>query len=225
MQAITDWLLHLSGPLVYLVVAALVFTEDALFFGFVLPGETAVVIGGVIASAHNGVNLPALMAVVVLAAVIGDSVGYEVGRRFGPALLSTRLAVRYQDRIERSRTFMREKGPAAVFLGRFVALFRAMVPALAGLSQLPYRRFLLFNAAGGLIWGVGYTLLGYLAGAAYAKTAHTVGTVAAAVVGGIVVIALCVWLWRRHHRTPDAEAAEAAKPADTADTADRDADS
>lgn len=219
MQAITDWLQHLSGPLVYLVVAALVFTEDALFFGFVLPGETAVVIGGVIASAHNGVNLPALMAVVVLAAVVGDSVGYEVGRRFGPALLSTRLAVRYQDRIERSRTFMREKGPAAVFLGRFVALFRAMVPALAGLSQLPYRRFLLFNAAGGLIWGVGYTLLGYLAGAAYARTAHTVGTVAAGVVGGIVLIALCVWLWRRHHRAPETEAA-AAEAADGADAAD-----
>jgi membrane protein DedA with SNARE-associated domain len=205
MQAITDWLLHLSGPLVYLVVAALVFSEDALFFGFVLPGETAVVIGGVIASAHNGVDLPVMMAVVVLAAVTGDSVGYEIGRRFGPALLSTRLAVRYQDRIERSRTFMRERGPAAVFLGRFVALFRAMVPALAGLSLLPYRRFLLFNAAGGLLWGVGYTLLGFLAGAAYAKTAHTVGTVAAAVVGGIVVIALSVWLWRRHHRTPDGE--------------------
>jgi membrane-associated protein len=202
MQAITDWLLHLSGPLVYLIVAALVFTEDALFFGFVLPGETAVVIGGVIASAHNGVNLPAMMAVVVLAAVTGDSVGYEVGRRFGPALLSTRLAVRYHDRIERSRAFMRDKGPAAVFLGRFVALFRAMVPALAGLSPLPYRRFLLFNAAGGLLWGVGYSLLGFLAGAAYAKTAQTVGTVAAGVVGGIVAIALCVWLWRRHHRTP-----------------------
>jgi membrane protein DedA with SNARE-associated domain len=205
MQAITDWLLHLSGPLVYLVVAALGFSEDALFFGFVLPGETAVVIGGVIASAHNGVDLPVMMAVVVLAAVTGDSVGYEIGRRFGPALLSTRLAVRYQGRIERSRTFMRERGPAAVFLGRFVALFRAMVPALAGLSLLPYRRFLLFNAAGGLLWGVGYTLLGFLAGAAYAKTAHTVGTVAAAVVGGIVVIALSVWLWRRHHRTPDGE--------------------
>ena len=64
-----------------------------------------------------------------------QGIGPYIGRRFGPALLSTRLAVRYHDRIERSRTFMREKGPAAVFLGRFVALFRAMVPALAGLSH------------------------------------------------------------------------------------------
>lgn len=201
MHGITDWLSHLSGPLVYLVVAALVFCEDALFFGFVLPGETAVVLGGVIAAAHNGVSLPLMMLVVVLAAILGDSVGYEVGRRFGPRLLTTRFAVRHQDRVERSRAFMRDRGPAAVFLGRFVALFRAMVPALAGLSELPYRRFLLFNAAGGLIWGVGYTLLGFLTGAAYQRAASTVGTAAAGVVAAAVVAALVVWAVRRHRRT------------------------
>ncbi|MFC1411320.1 DedA family protein [Streptacidiphilus sp. N1-12] len=198
MQAITDWLQNLSGPLVYLVVAALVFSEDAFFFGFVLPGETAVVIGGVIASAHHGVDLPVLMLVVVLAAVIGDSVGYEIGRRFGPRLLATGFATKHKDRVERSRAFMRDRGPVAVFLGRFVALFRAMVPALAGLSQLPYRRFLLFNAAGGLVWGVGYTLLGYLAGSAYKRVASIAGEAAAGVVGGIVVVALIVWAVRRH---------------------------
>ncbi|MHA6758575.1 DedA family protein [Streptacidiphilus sp. PAMC 29251] len=198
MGAITDWLQHLSGPLVYLVVAALVFSEDAFFFGFVLPGETAVVIGGVIASAHNGVDLPILMLVVVLAAIIGDSVGYEIGRRFGPRLLATGFAKKHEDRVEKSRTFMRERGPVAVFLGRFVALFRAMVPALAGLSQLPYRRFLLFNAAGGLIWGVGYSLLGYLAGSAYKRVASIAGEAAAGVVGGVLVIALIVWAVRRH---------------------------
>lgn len=200
MGAITDWLLNLSGPLVYLVVAALVFSEDAFFVGFVLPGETAAVIGGVIASAHHGVELPVLMIVVVLAAVLGDSVGYEIGRRFGPRLLTTGFATRHQDRIERSRTFMRERGPAAVFLGRFVALFRAMVPALAGVSLLPYRRFLLFNAAGGLIWGVGFTLLGYLTGAAYKKAASVAGTAAAGVVAGLLLIALVVWAVRRHRR-------------------------
>jgi membrane-associated protein len=200
MQAITNWLLNLSGPLVYLMVAALVFSEDALFFGFVLPGESAAVIGGVIASAHHGVDLPVLMVVVVLAAIIGDSVGYEVGRRFGPRLLATRFATKHQERIERSRTFMRERGPVAVFLGRFVALFRAMVPALAGLSQLPYRRFLLFNAAGGLIWGIGYTLLGYLTGAAYKQAASTAGTAAAVVVGAVVLVLLIVWAVRRHRK-------------------------
>ena len=200
MGAITDWLQHLSGPLVYLIVAALVFSEDAFFFGFVLPGETAAVLGGVIASAHNGVDLPVMMLVVVLAAILGDSVGYEIGRRFGPRLLATGFAVKHEDRIERSRRFIRDRGPAAVFLGRFVALFRAMVPPLAGLSHLPYRRFLLFNAIGGVVWGVGFTLLGYLAGAAYKQAARTAGTAAAGVVAGVVVIALIVWSVRRHRR-------------------------
>jgi membrane-associated protein len=208
MQAITDWLQHLSGPLVYLVVGALVFCEDALFFGFVLPGETAVVIGGAIAAAHNGVSLPVMMLVVVLAAILGDSVGYEVGRRFGPRILATGFATKHKDRVERSRAFMRERGPAAVFLGRFVAVFRAMVPALAGLSHLPYRRFLLFNAAGGLVWGIGFTLLGYLAGTAYQQAARTAGTAVAGVVGGVVVIALIVWAVRRHRGGGAAESEE-----------------
>ncbi|MEZ0088906.1 DedA family protein [Streptacidiphilus sp. EB129] len=200
MQSITNWLLNLNGPLVYLIVAALVFAEDALFVGFVLPGETAVVIGGVLASAHRGVSLPLLMPVVVLAAIIGDSVGYEVGRSLGPRLLGTRFATRHQDRVERSQDFIRRRGPYAVFLGRFVAVFRAMVPALAGVSRLPYRRFLVFNAAGGLVWGVGYCLVGYLAGAAYKHVAGVVGTALAGFVAAVVVVAAAVWAWRRHHR-------------------------
>ncbi|MFC1419442.1 DedA family protein [Streptacidiphilus cavernicola] len=218
MGAITDWLQHLSGPLVYLIVAALVFSEDAFFFGFVLPGETAVVIGGVIASAHQDVDLPVLMLVVVLAAIIGDSVGYEVGRRFGPRLLATGFATKHHDRIERSRRFMRERGPVAVFLGRFVALFRAMVPALAGVSQLPYRRFLLFNALGGLVWGIGYTLLGYLAGAAYKQAAQTAGTAAAGVVAAVVLVALIVWSVRRRRReaAPDPRSPEQDAPGEQA---------
>ena len=215
MQAITDWLQHLNGPLVYLVVAALVFCEDALFFGFVLPAETAVVLGGVIAGAHSGVSLPVMMVVVVVSAIVGDSVGYEVGRRFGPRILATGFAVKHQDRVEKSRTFMRERGPVAVFLGRFVALFRAMVPALAGLSQLPYRRFLLFNAAGGLIWGVGYSLLGYLAGSAYKRVASIAGEAAAGVVGGVLLIALIVWAVRRHR-------AESAVPSASEESAEED---
>jgi membrane-associated protein len=206
MQAITNWLLSLSGPLVYLIVAALVFAEDALFVGFVLPGESAVVIGGVIASAHRGVSLPVLMLVVVLAAIIGDTVGYEVGHRFGPKLLATRLAEKHRLRVDRSQGFMRDRGPYAVFLGRFVAVFRATVPTLAGVSQMRYRTFLAFNAAGGLIWGVGFCLVGYLAGTAYNRVANVVGTALAAAVGAIVLVALGVWLWRRHRAERDDDA-------------------
>ncbi|MGF1429370.1 DedA family protein [Kitasatospora sp. LaBMicrA B282] len=200
MGSITHWLGGLSGPVVYAVVAALVFAEDALFVGFVLPGETAAVLGGTIAAAHRGVSLPVLMAVVVLAAVLGDTAGYAVGRYFGPKLLASRPAVRHQGKLDRARAFIRDRGPAAVFFGRFVALFRALVPTLAGVSRMPYGRFLLFNAAGGLLWGVGYTLLGFAAGTAYARVEHLVGTVLAVVVGALVLLAIGVWAWRRRQR-------------------------
>ncbi|MFG1810537.1 DedA family protein [Streptomyces sp. NPDC049040] len=199
MDSITDWLGHSSGPAVYALVAALVFCEDALFFGFVLPGETAVVLGGVVAG-QGRVSVYWLAAVVVLAAIAGDSVGYEVGRRFGPRILETKPLRGHQERIDQARDFIRRRGPVAVFLGRFIAFFRAMMPALAGMSRMPYRTFLLFNALGGLIWGVGFTLLGYFAGTAYKQVEKTAGTAVAVVVAAVVVVAVVVWQIRKRRR-------------------------
>jgi len=86
-----------------------------------------------------------------------------------------------------------------VFLGRFVAFFRAVMPALAGASRMPYRRFLVFNAVGGAVWAVSFVLLGYLAGDSYQAVEQTVGRGAAAVVLGLVVAGLVVWRFRRRH--------------------------
>lgn len=209
MHTITDWLSRSSGVAVYCVVAALVFCEDALFFGFVLPGETAVVLGGVAAS-QGSVSVVLMCVVVSVAAVAGDSVGYEIGRRFGPRILDTRALRPHRERIGRAEELIRKRGPIAVFLGRFVAFFRAMMPALAGISRMPYRTFLLFNAAGGIVWGTGFTLLGYFAGAAYQKVERTAGTAVAVVVAVVVVAALVVWHVRRKRRenapAPDADA-------------------
>jgi membrane-associated protein len=204
-SSVTDWLGGLSGPVVYAVVAALVFCEDALFVGFLLPGETAVVIGGVLAGQHK-VSLYWLAAIVVLAAIAGDSVGYEIGHHFGPSILTTRPLRRHHDRIENARDFIRRKGPAAVFLGRFIAFFRAMMPALAGISRMHYRTFLLFNALGGLTWGIGYTLLGYFAGTAYTKIEHLVGQAIAVLLAIAAIAALIIWrLRRRSHPGPSDE--------------------
>jgi membrane-associated protein len=199
MHSITDWLSRSSGPAVYAVVAALVFCEDALFFGFVLPGETAAVLGGVVAG-QGRVSVYWMAVVVVLAAVAGDSVGYEIGRRYGTRILDTRALRGHRDRIDRAEELIRRRGPAAVFLGRFIAFFRALMPALAGISRMRYRTFLLFNALGGLIWGVGFTLLGYFAGSAYQKVEKTAGTAVAVTVAVVVVAAVVVWHVRRRRR-------------------------
>jgi membrane protein DedA with SNARE-associated domain len=210
-NTITDWLSRSSGPAVYAVVAALVFCEDALFFGFVLPGESAVVLGGVVAS-RGHISVVLLCAVVAFAAVAGDSAGYEVGRRLGPRILETRLLRGHSERIGRAQELIRRRGPAAVFLGRFIAFFRAMMPALAGMSRMPYRTFLLFNAAGGVIWGVGFTVLGYFAGAAYQKVEKTAGTVVAVVVAAVVVAALVAWHIRRRRRGGEQEGEPGSRP-------------
>ncbi len=196
MHTITDWLGSLSGPVVYAVVGALVFAEDALFFGFVLPGETAAVLGGVLAS-QGRVAIGWLILIVVAAAVAGDSTGYEIGHRLGPAVLGSRPLRRHIDRVRRAQDLMRRRGPVAVFLGRFVAFFRAMMPALAGISHMPYRRFLLYNALGGITWGVGFPLLGYFAGTAYARVEGLVGRGAAIAIAAVVVVGLIVWHVRR----------------------------
>lgn len=148
MGALIDGLLGADAVLVYVLVFLLVFAEDALFFGFILPGETAAVLGGVAAS-HGHVQLWLMMVLVVAAAIAGDSVGYEVGKHIGPRILEYRLLRKKQAELDRARDLLRRRGGTAVFLGRFVAFFRAMMPALAGVSHMPYNRFLPYNAAGG----------------------------------------------------------------------------
>ena len=192
-----DRLLAIQGPLLYALVAVVVFVEDALFVGFVLPGEAAAVLGGVAAGLGHA-SLPVMMATVAAAAIAGDSVGYEVGRRFGPRLMSSRMLRSRRKRLDRAREFLARRGGAAVFLGRFVAFFRAVMPALAGTAGMRYPRFLAFNAAGGIVWGAGVVLLGYLAGNSYAAVERTVGRDVALAVAGIVVVALVVWQIRAH---------------------------
>ena len=86
-----------------------------------------------------------------------------------------------------------------MFLGRFVAFFRAVMPALAGTAGMRYPKFLAYNAAGGIVWGVGFVLLGYLAGNSYAAVECTVGRGAAIGVAAILLVALAVWRVRRHY--------------------------
>jgi membrane protein DedA with SNARE-associated domain len=208
-SSLVDRLLHLHGILVYLVVAALVFAEDALFVGFVLPGETAAVLGGVIAS-QGRVRLWLMIVLVVAAAIVGDTVGYEVGRHVGPRILRLRILDRRRRRLDDAQRFLRRRGGWAVFLGRFVAFFRAVMPALAGTSRMPYRRFLAFNAAGGLVWGTGFVLLGYVTGNSYKAVEKTVGRGAALVVLALVLVAIVIWRVRAHR----AEAAREREPDD-----------
>ena len=202
MSGLIDGILNVSPVLVFVIVALLVFAEDAIFVGFVIPGETAAVLGGVDAS-RGHVSVVAMCAVVVSAAILGDSVGYEIGKKFGPRLLRIKVLASRSAQLDAARGFLARRGGSAVFLGRFVAFFRAVMPALAGISRMPYRRFLPYNALGGFVWGTGFVLLGFFAGNSYQAVASRVGTWVAVAVGVIVVVAVVVWRIRAH-RAPTA---------------------
>lgn len=159
---------RLPGGLVYALVGLLVFGEAALFIGFVLPGETSVIVAGVVAS-QGHVNIAVLCALVVISAIVGDSAGYAVGSRYGERLLTVPLIAKRRAEIERTLESLRRRGPTYVFIGRFTAFLRAVMPGLAGMSKMHYPRFLLANALGGFVWGVSFTLLGYFAGGALAR--------------------------------------------------------
>jgi membrane protein DedA with SNARE-associated domain len=197
LSSLVSGLTHLSGWVAYGLIAALVFGETAIFLGFVLPGEAAVVLGGFLAS-RGHVSLGLLIAVVVVAAVVGPLVGYEIGRRMGDRLFASRVLRRIPGGVDRATSTLREKGGAAVLAGRFVAVVRALMPAAAGAAQMPFRTFALYNVAGGIVWGVGYCLLGYLAGSAYAVVERRVGVGLAIVLAAVVVAVVVTWAVRRH---------------------------
>lgn len=195
MSGLVHGILGLPGWLVLLTVGLVVLAEDALFVGFVLPGETVALLGG--ASAKLGhVSLAGVLAVVIVAAIVGDTVGYEVGRTAGQRVLRLHVLDKRRARLEQAQDFLSRRGGAAVFLGRFVAFFRAVMPFLAGTARMHYPTFLAFNAAGGVVWGAAVVLLGYAAGASYARVEKTFGPIAALAVLVVAVAAMVVWRMR-----------------------------
>jgi membrane protein DedA with SNARE-associated domain len=197
MSGLVQRILNLPGWLVLVVAGSVVFAEDALFVGFVLPGETVAVLAGVAAKIGHA-SLTAVIIVVIVAAIVGDSVGYEIGRHAGVRVLQLRIFDKRRRRLEKAQDFLARRGGSAVFLGRWVAFFRAVMPFLAGTARMKYLKFLGYNAAGGLIWGAAVVLLGYAAGASYAKVESTFGHVTAYAFVGIVLVALVVWQVRKH---------------------------
>jgi membrane protein DedA with SNARE-associated domain len=174
---------HLPAAPVYLLVAALVFAETALFLGFVFPGETAVIVAGVVAS-QGRVNIGLLCVIVVVAAILGECVGYAIGARYGERLFSLPLVRKRRVAIESALEVLRQRG--------------AVMPALAGLSKLSYRRFFIANAISALLWGVGYCLLGYFAGGALTQIENSAGWVGVAIL--VILIVVFVVLYRRRRK-------------------------
>src|ERR671931_1783285 len=174
-MSVVDAAAQLASPWAYVVLALLAAAESAAFVGLAVPGETAMLLGGFLAY-QGRASLAVMMAAGALGAVVGDQIGYQIGRVAGAPLKRSRLGRRVgQDRWAKGEAYLRAKGGRAVFLGRFVGVLRALVPALAGMSRMPYRTFLPWNAAGGIIWAPAFVLLGYLAGSSWRRVEQIAG--------------------------------------------------
>ena len=179
-------LLHFLHSIPPAAVVGLVFlipaVESALVVGLLLPGELAVVTGGVLA-ARNHVPLGAILVAAVVGAIVGDTLGYLVGRHYR-RLIARRLPTK---RWKKAEAWLRDRGPFAVFLARFTAFVRTLMPPVAGAAKLAYRRFLPWSAGAGILWGVGSVLLGYFAARHVEEILHwsTAGIAVLAVGAGV----------------------------------------
>ncbi len=161
---IEQWLA--SGGLALL--AAIVFAESGLLIGFFLPGDSLLFIAGFLSSNAGGNVLPGLplvAGVVTISAIIGDQVGYIFGKRIGPALFDRPKSRLFNPQhVVRAHEFFKKYGAKTIVIARFVPLVRTFAPIVAGIGTMKYRTFVIYNVAGGLLWGVGVTSLGYFLG-------------------------------------------------------------
>lgn len=195
---------HLIATFGTIGLILVVFAESGLLFGFFLPGDSLLVTAGVLA-AKGDLNLPVILVGVFLAAVAGDQVGYAFGNRVGPALFSrpdSRLFKRKH--VERAQKYFDEHGPRTIVLARFVPVVRTFTPIVAGMGDMPYRLFATYNVLGGLLWGVGITMLGYALGEAFDVDKYLLPIIGVIVVASAVPVLLEVR--RARHRARSAPA-------------------
>jgi membrane-associated protein len=147
---------------VLVVIALIIFVETGLLFPF-LPGDSLLFAAGLL-SPQLGLSLPVLILVAACAAVAGDQMGYFIGRRYGRRLFKPDARVFKTAYLDKADAFFVKHGPAALVLARFVPIVRTFVPPIVGMSQLPYRKFVIWNVLGGAGWVVVGVLAGFWLG-------------------------------------------------------------
>jgi undecaprenyl-diphosphatase len=200
MSGLVEHILRLPPWLALLIVFAMPALEASVFLGFIFPGEIACLLGGVLAF-ESKLQLWLVIVVAIAGAVIGDSVGYFVGARYGDVLLE-KVPERFvkPEHVERTKDLIRRFGGRAVFIGRFTAALRALVPGFAGVSRMHYRSFLVWNLAGGALWASAVVVAGYLAGNAWRKVNSAISEISYGILGAVLIGLVALWWVRRRRR-------------------------
>jgi membrane-associated protein len=206
--ALTD-LSDTLGTWTYALVAGLAFLETGAFVGLIAPGETAIVLGGVVA-AEGEVNLAVILPLAWLAAALGDLASFALGKRLGRRFLlahGPRLGVT-ATRLERVEGFFERHGPKAILAGRFIGIVRAVAPFLAGASGMRLRAFLPWSLLGTAVWATTFTLVGYGFHESFGAAADTLTHGALA----LAVLAAAGLAWRQYRRSAAERAQQLAGP-------------
>lgn len=147
-----------------LLIAAIVFAESGLLIGFFLPGDTLLFGAGLYAS-QGRISIWLLVLSVIIAAILGDNVGYSIGRRTGHRIFKKKDSLLFKhEYIEQAEKFYERHGGKTIIMARFMPIIRTFAPVVAGVGKMPRQRFVAFNVIGGLLWGAGMPLLGYTIG-------------------------------------------------------------
>jgi membrane-associated protein len=167
LQHLLHFLLNGKGLIEWggtLLVCVIVFIETGFFVGFFLPGDSLLVTAGVFA-ASGQLHISELLLLVPLCAIVGDQIGYWIGRKAGQALYRREDSLIFRKRhLERAHLFYEKYGGKTVILARFVPIIRTFCPPVAGAAQMPYGRYFAYDVAGGFLWGGGMVLGGYFLG-------------------------------------------------------------
>jgi membrane protein DedA with SNARE-associated domain/membrane-associated phospholipid phosphatase len=163
-----DWLINIVGSIGswgYIVLFIVAFLESSAFLGMLVPGETLVVIAGFL-SVQGYLDIKSCAIVICLGAILGDSVGYTLGRVLGRGYFERhgRLLFLKKKHVEKAEQYFRKHGGKTVFLGKFIGFLRSFGPFTAGMSRMPYREFVVYNISACIAWAVGFSLLGYFFG-------------------------------------------------------------
>lgn len=146
------------------LIALIIFAESGLLVGFFLPGDTLLIAAGVLAST-GALPLGWTIAIITAAAIIGDNVGYEIGKYSGKRLFTKHDGILFRhEYVERAQAFYDKHGGKAIIIARFVPIVRTFAPMIAGIGKMPHRRFFMFNVIGAVIWATTLPLLGYWVG-------------------------------------------------------------
>ena len=171
---IIDFILHCNeyigqfiesyGAFVYVILFLIVFCETGLVFLPFLPGDSLIFAAGAFA-AIGQMNIFLLIFLLIVAAILGDTINYEIGKKFGNAMLnSKKFKFIKQENVDKGNALIKKYGGSAVFIARFMPIIRTIVPFLVGMGKLEYKKFIKYNAVGGIVWVTLFALIGYFFG-------------------------------------------------------------